>query len=357
MNTTRSRLVLGLVAALVAFIFAGCRSISVSPEPAEAVDMGVVRFESDPDGVLPGRFWDAYLLFEEAGREYDRREFRQALELYARIPAEFPESDLVGRALFNEAVCLEELGHFEESNAIYRRLLVQYPQAIDTDRVWFRIAECAEQAGDWETAARIFGQALPGLGLTPIREAEARVRLGIALYHLERTQAAIGALRRGLEQLRDLRNHSIRFADYYVGKGYFTLGEIYFQRFRSLSLDVPEPEIPRTLDHKSELLLLARAQYVQAIRSYAVEWMTAALCRIGEAYEHYRRAVLMAPLPTGLTAQEEREYIIRLEEAMEPVLRKSIEAHRRNLRLAGELGIENEWTRTSRLKVEQQASE
>ena len=314
--------------------------------------MGVVRIEADPSGVLPGRFWDAFSLFEEAGRAYDGNDFAKAESLYARIPAEFADSDLVAPATFNRGLALERLQRPAEAEALYESLLAGHPGAVHADEVVFRIGACQEARGNWDAAARTYGVRARALALAPLREAEAEVRRGVALYHLARGDEAIDALRGGLASFRKLRLNPVRVPEDVIGEGYFTLGEIYRGRSEAVSLDVPEDRQARALDSRSELLLLARAQYTQAIRSYTATWMTAALCRIGEGYEAFWSAAMAAPLPDGLTLAETTEYKKKMEKEMAPVLHNAVAAHRRNVNLSTELGISNAWTQTSRLKLQ-----
>ena len=189
---------------------------------------------------------------------------------------------------------------------------------------------------------------MPAARPVPLRAAEAICRKGLALHRLGRDDEAIGTLRRGLADLSALRKGRLLIGAEVIGEGYFTLGEIYGARFDAVSLAVPDSEMEAALTTKSELLLLARAQYVKAIRSYSRYWMSAALCRVGQGYERYRDAILSAPFPAGLTPSETREYKRKLEDKTAPILRKALAAHRRNLKLARELGIDNEWVRTSR---------
>jgi tetratricopeptide (TPR) repeat protein len=310
--------------------------------------MEAVRIEADPAGVLPGRFWDSYTLFEQAGRAFDAKDYARAEVLYARVPAEFAESDLVAPARFNRGLCLESLGRYAEAEGAYEAVLGAQAGAIAIEDVLFRVAACQEAQGNWDAAARTYGVRLAALTLPPIREAEARVRLGAAQFQLGRLDEAAAALRAGLAAFRALRLHPVRLPEEVIGQGYFTLGEIQYARFAAVSLDVPEERQGEALETKSELFLAARAQYVQAIRSYDATWMTAALCRIGQGYEAIFLAARDAPLPPGLTPAEAAEYKKKLDAAMDPARRNAVAAHRRNVEFATSRGIDNEWTRTSR---------
>ncbi|OQX87840.1 hypothetical protein B6D60_02950, partial [candidate division KSB1 bacterium 4484_87] len=62
--------------------------------------------------------------------------------------------------------------------------------------------------------------------------------------------------------------------------------------------------------------------------------------------------LLHAPVPRGLSQVERMEYNRQvLERAVEPLVRAAVEEHIRNIQEAWDLGIENQWVKSSRLKV------
>ena len=94
-------------AALLPCLLAGCAaraplSIDMSSDP--------LHIEVDPEGSLPPRFWDSYLLMQRAEALFSEKRFSEALPLYRKIASQFPKSDLYPIALYNAGLCLEELG-------------------------------------------------------------------------------------------------------------------------------------------------------------------------------------------------------------------------------------------------------
>lgn len=335
---------------LLILLLIGCASTSptstTSTEPG--LPMDPVRIQADPEGVLSGGFWDAHTLFSQAGQLYDEKQYQKAAAVYRQLIDEFPDSDLLPAGRYNLGLCLEALDQCDQAEVYFRLLLDQKPPAFEPGELLFHIGQCAEKVESWAKAADVFGRQTDELTLSPLLSSEAEVRLGIALYHLGRDNEATGHLRTGLTGLTDLLRYNRNLSQFYIGKGYFILGEIYFKRFRAASLNVGESELEKAYNNKADLLLLARAQYVKAIRSHVAHWMTAGLYRIGQGYELFRQASIDAPLPVGLTVEQRPEYKSKLDERLKPALRKAVAAHKRNLRFGAELNYENEWIARSR---------
>jgi len=310
-----------------------------------------MHVEADPLGDLPVRFWDSYMLFEQAQKHFDAQQYGEAAVIYGRILEEVPESELAAPAAFNLALSLEEMGRYAQAAEGYESLLASHPGAVETAEVLFRLGRCREQTGEWEEAARIFGDAVGQWPLTQVEAVTAQARFGVALYMLDRAEESLETLRDALEEYRDLKSKRIRLPGNPIARAYFTLGEIYFERFTRVSLEVPPDDLEVALEGKGRLLLLARAQYVQAIRLVVPEWVTASLYRIGKGYEMFYRAVLSAPDPPDLLESERERYRRELEATISPVLQKAMAAHRRNVQTAAEMGVENQWVTASRLKL------
>jgi len=126
------------------------------------------------------------------------------------------------------------------------------------------------------------------------------------------------------------------------------LGEIHFARFRGIELSGNEESMARDLGEKADAFVAARNCYTLAIRTYEPEWVVASLFRIGLGYELFYEAVLATPIPEGLTAAEQTEYRRKLREKLQPVLKKALQAYRRNLELAGDMKVDSEYVRETR---------
>ncbi|MBN1895514.1 tetratricopeptide repeat protein [bacterium] len=68
-------------------------------------------------------------------------DFSQSISLYERLIRDFPQSELVDDALYNQAFLLEETGRNEEANALYRQLISRHPSSAFVPEAYMRLAE------------------------------------------------------------------------------------------------------------------------------------------------------------------------------------------------------------------------
>ena len=105
-------------------------------------------------------------------------------------------------------------------------------------------------------------------------------------------------------------------------------GEVVFRDFERVKLASDSKRLKRTLDEKSALMEKAKAAYVDVVTFGDPEWATAALYRIGDAYERFAKALRGAPVPTSLSAEEQQVYRDELEKVVVVVEEKAIDAYK-----------------------------
>ena len=118
-------------------------------------------------------------------------------------------------------------------------------------------------------------------------------------------------------------------------------GEVIFRDFERLKLASDPKKLKRTLDEKSKLLDQAKQIYVDVVTFGDREWATAALYRIGDAYERFSKALRDAPVPKELNAEEQQVYRDELEKVVVVVEEKAIDAYKGGYQKALQLGVYN----------------
>jgi hypothetical protein len=106
--------------------------------------------------------------------------------------------------------------------------------------------------------------------------------------------------------------------------------------------------LKRTLEEKSNWMDKARATYVDVVTFNDPEWATAALYRIGDAYERFAKALRDTPTPGGLSAEEQQVYRDELEKYVVVVEEKALDAYKGGYQKALVLGVYNEFTQKLR---------
>jgi len=88
--------------------------------------------------------------------------------------------------------------------------------------------------------------------------------------------------------------------------------------------------------------------YIDVVTFGDPEWATAALYRIGDAYERFSKALRDAPVPKELNAEEQQVYRDELEKVVVVVEEKAIDAYKGGYQKALQLGVYNEFTQKLR---------
>jgi len=182
----------------------------------------------------------------------------------------------------------------------------------------------------------------------PLEFNEARARLAAAYYYAGNELLAEHYLKIALPEYERNAARGVRYARTAYAEGYFILGEIHFKKFAAVTLEGDATQLAAALQEKAEHFLAAREYYTLTVRTYEPTWLVAALYRVGLGYENFYTAVMAVPDPPDLSAHERPGYRQRLAEKMKPVLDKALLAYRRNLELAADYKLNNNWVDETR---------
>lgn len=328
---TSPRATVALTNAATLYVKAG------KPEEAVKIDAVLVDKYGGSAEAAPAA-WNAGKLYEQAAL------WEQAARFYQTLADRYPKDQHAADALFNAALLREHLGETQTAIAAYTQYAQRYPKRDDVRQVAFRVGVVWAEAGSHEAAAKAFGDyalKYPGTAQTieafsrqgaeliasgQDRKAQGPLKEAVALYHRtnDKTAAAAAAHARYLE------------------------GETIFREFERVKLASDPKRLKRTLDEKSKLLEQAKAAYVDVVTFADPEWATAALYRIGDAYERFAKALRDAPVPKELNAEEQQVYRDELEKVVVVVEEKAIDAYKGGYQKALQLGVYNEFTQKLR---------
>jgi tetratricopeptide (TPR) repeat protein len=342
---------LSIAAAIFFLVLAtGCATKQVKG-PNARIDLPDVHIEVDPSGNLPAKFWDSYSLFNKANKQFDKGNYDKARALYEKLAANYPNDELVALSVFNQALCLERTENYPQALEIYTYLNQHFAEKVGRVKLQFRFAYCYEKQERFDLARSSLQMIAQSPDATPVQKIQAEARIGIATFELGEKIKAKGQLRAAIGKYEEYRARKIPIDVFFYAKALYTLGEYYYEVFREVELSGEEKELELALERKAMQFILARAQYIKVIRSYDRQWAFASLYRIGEGYEHFYFAMADAPAPSDLTVEERVEYAAKLREEIAPVFEKALDAYRRNLRLAGDLDMSNEWIVKTQAKL------
>jgi TolA-binding protein len=308
-------------------------------KPEESVKAyGIVVERYPQTGEAPQAAWSAGRLYEQAAL------WDQAAKYYGLLAERWPQDKNAADALFNAALLREHLGDTGAAIRNYTQYAQRYKTRDDVKEVAFRVGVVLAQSGQHEAAAKAFqefatkypsgAQAIDALSRAGAelmaaghdKRAGEPLEKAIAFYKREKIAAAAGA----------------------AAHARYLQGEVLFHEFEHVQLASDPRKLKRTLDEKSALLEKARAAYVDTVTFADPEWATAALYRIGDAYERFAKALRGAPVPGGLNAEEQQVYRDELEKVVVVVEEKAVDAYKSGYSKALELRVYNDFTQKLR---------
>ena len=131
---------------------------------------------------------------------------------------------------------------------------------------------------------------------------------------------------------------------YYAAQARYLQGDEALRDFEAIKIEGDVRGLSTRLKQKAKLLSKAATIYADVVDFQVAEWVTAALYKIGQSYELFAKALNDAPVPEGLSEEEQQVYRDELSMFVVPIEERALEAYEGGYRKARELGIYNKWT-------------
>jgi tetratricopeptide (TPR) repeat protein len=359
-------------ACLAALACAGPRGAAPARAPGDDAASAIgappaARIEvAEPEAVVVGRE-DLELaakndeeLFAIGQAAYAAGDLARAANAFSRIADLFPGSRHHAAALLDAGLAAQRLGDWRAALERFRRFQAEYegPDAIEAA---FREAECHYHLGALGDARATLDRIARRAGVGPDVRLRALARRGVVEYEAEDLAAAERSLTLAAAEHAKAGERE-RLDPYDAAQARFYLGEVYRAHFDALPLfpagaAVDDDALARALEAKSQLLLAAQRHYLEAIRLGHAGWAVAAGERIGALYDALHAALLAAPEPPGLTADEQGAYRSELRRRTRVLVAKAITAYEQTLSAAQRTGVENRYVEQARASLDRMRRE
>lgn len=276
--------------------------------------------------------------------------FDRAAEAYEIVVKDFKKSKQAQDALFNAGILRQALGQYDQAIAHYSAYATSYRRSKDAKNVAFRIGVVYQDAGKHKQAYTAFSDYARANRRSQGRDViEAHTRAGRNALELDRAKVAADHLKT-VQRMYAKRKKAKSKAEVrdLAAEARYLEGEMIFQRFKAIALDVKPKTVQRTLDKKTALLDQAQTVYIDVVDFGDPQWAVAALYRIGSIYDEFAESLRTAPVPPGLSEADAAMYREALENTVIEVEERAVELYGMGYQKALELKVYNEFTRKIR---------
>jgi TolA-binding protein len=299
-----------------------------------AYDELIERHPGSKEGALGA--WTAAQMFESIAQ------FRDAAEHYELYASRFEQGEKRSDALYNAVVLRLAAGDHERVVEDGKRFGQLFPKHESADEVLFMVGRAHEDAERWKAAADLYAQ-YSKRGRDLDRRVEAGTRLALVLQKSGDARGADRALK-DVATMAQRNAAQLGAGRYYAAQARFIQGDLVLAEFEKIQIGGERNTLEKRLQQKSELLRRASGVYGEVAELRVAEWVTAALFKIGQSYELFAEALRGAPIPEGLSEEQEAAYRDQLAMFVVPIEERALEAYEGGYRKALELRVFNRWT-------------
>ena len=301
---------------------------------AEAYDALITRYPGTTEGAV-GAFSCAQM-FETIAQ------FSDAARYYEAYAEQFPKGEKRADALYNAIVLRVAAGDHARAAQDAQLFLSLYPKHEARDGALLLLGRAQEAQENWDAAAETYRRyAREGKSLD--RRVEADTRLATVLLKKGDKRGAERALA-SAAQAAGKNGAKLSEGKYFAAQARFMQADQVLAEMDAIKIEGEPRTLGKRLEQKSELLRKASGLYLEVVEIRVAEWVTAALFKIGRSYELFADGLRSAPIPRGLSEDEEQSYRDQLGSFIVPIEERALEAYEGGYQKAIELEVLNKWT-------------
>ncbi len=276
--------------------------------------------------------------------------YAPAATLYEQLASRYPQAAQAPYSLRQAALLRQAMGQSDRAVAHFAAFEKQYKGRPETRDIAFQKATLLFDKKDFRGAVVAFADFSHSHGddarvvQAMVREAEAHMRLGAD----GKAKEALG------KALAHFRSHKRSDETaLFAAEARYLQGELLFREYDAVKIGGRPRALVKALEDKAKLLDDAKKIYLDVVTFRVPEWATAALFRIGQAYETFARAMRNAKPPKELSREEQQVYRDELEKSVVVIEDKALDAYRSGYAKAIEIGVYNKHTRALRQSLAQ----
>lgn len=278
-----------------------------------------------------------------AAYNYERMgDFRQARETYERFNSLFTDNKDAQNALYNAALLALKDHDFGTADQLANSYASKYSSAKDAGELYFLLAKTYESAGDAAGAEQTYRRYVERFSNDPDRLIEAYAKIGSRALERQDTAESQRNLNLAVGVFQRFGGVNPE-AKKYAAMARFNLAQPLWDRYRAMVFTGDLESDAQALKDKAETYKELKTAYEEVANYGDFEWFTAALHMTGMINREFSESLFKAPVPDGLSPEQEDEYIIKLEDIAFPIKTKAQEAFEKNVEKGNLERVHNQW--------------
>ncbi|WP_413613179.1 tetratricopeptide repeat protein [Bdellovibrio sp. HCB-110] len=277
----------------------------------------------------------------------DSAQFEEAAKLYKQSAQENPTDSLAPNLIYNAAVLYEALGKSDEAIRSYTEFTKVNKKHADNIEAVYSMAQIHRKAGQNGAAIARYTEYVEGGG----RNQEKVVESAYWVSELYGRQRSVTKSNEWAQKTLAIQK---RFAPNKKGVGASYAAKLKldeamttFKEMKAVTFPADPNKQKAAADKKVSLLTKLTSELADVIKYDSAEEIVSSLSVLGEANQNMAQAILNAPLPPGLNAEETKQYKAGVEKFAEPFNTKVRESFKLAVERGWELEVYNDGFKTA----------
>lgn len=282
---------------------------------------------------LVGAIYDSLADFPNAAEFFEKRAgFKDARGEQAR------------NSLYNAALIRHALGEQEKAIELYWKFIKRFPKREEVPAMYFRIAELHEKRGEHNKALAVYRAFRTKFKKSHLA-VKATLRVALLLRKVDKASLSdreiAAVIKTGKAALEAADAKKKLDLQSWVAHARYLQAMEAFDEYKAIKLELPQKRMVRLIKEKAETLKKVTDSFEEVLTYKNGDRSVCAVLRIGETYLEFSRALMEAPIPKGLTPDEEQVYKIKLQERALPIEEKAHAAYAQALKVGAENNVFN----------------
>jgi hypothetical protein len=276
----------------------------------------------------------------------DTGNFEEAARLYKIAAAENPKDPLAPNFIYNTALLNEALGKNDAAIHSYEEFIHMAKKKSETSDALYSVATLHRKANHLTAALQKYKDYLASGANNPEKVVESHYWISDLLKKKHQVSESETWAKKTIAVQRRLAGDKKTGAQY-AAKLKFAEAQKSFNEYKAARISANPARQKETLDRKIAALGKFNKEIADVVKYDSAEEIVSSLSLLGDANLHMYEAIMAVPLPSGLNAEETKQYKAGVEQMSSPFVTKAKESFKLAVDRGWELEVYNEGYNTA----------